>query len=186
MIGWLSGVTRLVEKNVVLIDANGVGYDVHVPAPLARDARVGTAISVFVHTAVRDDAITLYGFESATERQIFRLLISSPGIGPTIGLAFLSTLSPADITAAIAAEDVNALTAVPGIGKKTARRLILELSGSLPDASGGFSPSRSDISEALSGLGYGAAEIRAALDGLELPDNEGDALRIALRQLGRP
>jgi Holliday junction DNA helicase RuvA len=95
-------------------------------------------------------------------------------------------LSPADITAAIAAEDVNALSAVPGIGKKTASRLILELSGSLPDASGGSSPIRSDISEALSGLGYGAAEIRSALDGLDLPENEGDALRIALRQLGRP
>jgi Holliday junction DNA helicase RuvA len=186
VIGWLSGTVRWVDKNVVLVDAHGVGYEVHTTQPIARDARVGTSLSMFVHTSVREDAITLYGFTDAAERSIFRLLISSPGIGPATGLAFLSTLSPTDITAAIANEDVAILTQVPGIGKKTASRLILEMSGSLPDTSSGAAPIRADIAEALSGLGYGASEIRSALDGLELPDNEGDALRIALRQLGKP
>jgi Holliday junction DNA helicase RuvA len=144
-----------------------------------------------VHTHVRDDAIVLYGFESTLERTTFELLLATPGVGPSTALGALSTMTPAQLAVAVADEDVTRLATIPGIGRKTAARLVLELNGKLPsaDSRGVEGPARrdvaSDLTAALRQLGYSASEIRDGLRDVELPPDDEAALRVALRQLGR-
>lgn len=186
MIGFLAGDVIHNEHGIVTIGVGGVGYDVNVPSGLLH-AVPGQAIEVFVHTHVREDAITLFGFNSARDREMFRLLLSTPGVGPSTALGALSTLSVDALTAAIFGEDVDTIATIPGIGKKTASRLVLELAGRLPETrsvvTDSTSSSRSSVEAALKSLGYGSLEIRDALDSIDLPEDEGEALRLALRQL---
>lgn len=186
MIGYLAGEVIHAEHGVVTVGVAGVGYDVSVPATLQHLSR-GQVVEVFVHTHVREDAITLFGFESVRDREMFRLLLSTPGVGPSTALGALSTLSVDALTTAIFGEDVATIATIPGIGKKTASRLVLELAGRLPEAQSMMPvvalPSRTSVESALKSLGYGATEIREALDAVELPEDESEALRLALRQL---
>ncbi|HTT86917.1 MAG TPA: Holliday junction branch migration protein RuvA [Acidimicrobiales bacterium] len=196
MIGWLRG--RLLARTgegELLLDVGGVGYRVSVPAPLlgaAGDA--GSELSLHVHTHVREDAIVLYGFATAEERRCFEALLGAHGVGPALALAVLCSLSPAELVRAVLEEDLDVLCAVPGVGRKTAARLVLDLrarlelpefaAASLPGGGGGASGEpRREVRAALSELGYGPDEIRRALH--ELPE-EGEVeemLRHALREL---
>jgi Holliday junction DNA helicase RuvA len=183
----------------VLIEVGGVGYRVAVPTGTASSigADTGGEVFVHVHTHVREDAIVLYGFLHADERRCFEALLGAHGVGPTLALAILSSLSPATLSTAVLEDDVDTLCLVPGVGRKTAARLLLELKArlELPDlgdgaagvagtvAAGGVE--RREVRAALAELGYGSEEIRGALDAL--PDEGGveELLRLALRELAK-
>lgn len=134
MIGLLTGkVVSEQPEGGVVVDVNGVGYELLVPVgSLGRAQQDGNNVTLHVHTHVREDALELFGFASERERQLFRLVIGVPGIGPKTALNVLSVLPPLELARAIGSSDLGRLTRVPGIGKKTAERLILELKGRLP------------------------------------------------------
>lgn len=186
MIGYLDGEVLAVEHGVLTLLVGGVGYDVTVPSGLA-NAFPGASLQVFVHTHVREDALILYGFTSSRDREMFRLLLSTPGVGPSTAVAALSTMNVDALMSAILGEDVAAIATIPGIGKKTASRLVLELAGRLPETptpqESHDTNARTSVEAALKSLGYGVLEIREALDSMEIPSDEGEALRRALRQL---
>lgn len=175
MIAWLRG--RLLEKHPsrVIVDVQGVGYEVHVPLSTFFDmAEPGSEISLRVHTHVREDTLALFGFASALEQQIFERLISVSGIGPKLALAVLSGIEPAEFVVAVERGDVARLTAIPGIGKKTAERIGLELKDRLPPiaapVTAGEEPVeaardlRHDLLSALLNLGYHRPLAEKAVD----------------------
>lgn len=191
MIGWLRGeVVRASGDGKLVIDVQGVGYEVNVAMVNPPSYALGDNVILHVHTHVRDDAIVLYAFSNFDERQTFELLLSTPGVGPSTALGALATFSPQELATAIALEDVSALATIPGIGKKTAARLVLELSGKLPtllesEVNSSVSTSLSgDLEVALQGFGYSVSEIRSALKGVTMPSDESAALRLALQYLG--
>lgn len=195
MIGHLRG--RLLRKNPqdLIVDVSGVGYRVLVPiSTFCRLAELGEETQLHIHTHVRDDAIVLYGFATSTEQELFERLISVSGVGPKVALGVLSGIETDDLLYAIRDNDVVRLTRVPGIGKKTAERLILELKDKLKHIAPGSpapaqpSPKRSDLLSALANLGYSDSESdRAASEALRAsPDAAlGDLLRSALRAISR-
>lgn len=199
MIAFLRG--RLLEKhpNRLIVDVQGVGYEVHVPLStfyVAGDP--GADVTVRVHTHVREDMLALFGFATAAELQIFERLISISGIGPKLALVVLSGIESADLVRAIEHADLARLTAIPGIGKKTAERIVLELRDKLPkaaaepaDASGAPrapAPVRADLVSALLNLGYHRPLAEKAVDAAlrAKPDASFEhALRQALRELAK-
>lgn len=188
MIGRLRG--DLAEKGVdrALLDVGGVGYEVAVtPATIAGLPSLGQPVVLHTHLHVREDILALYGFATADERDVFQILVGVSGVGPKLALAVLATLGPDDLRHAVVTEDVAALTSVPGIGQRSAQKLLLELRPKLDLAD---SPLRSgsalsEVREALEGLGYQSAEISEALRGLSSSDAVEDSLRRALQELGR-
>jgi len=176
----------------VLVEVGGVGYRVVVPAG-ALAGSVGEAVFLHVHTHVREDAIVLYGFAGRDERACFEALIGAHGVGPAVALGLLSVHSPASLRRAVATDDVDALTLVPGIGRKTATRLLVELKSRLdagvdgegpqPFVPGGSPSLLAEVRSALAALGYGADEIRQAVAGLPEEGTVEDHLRTALREL---
>jgi Holliday junction DNA helicase RuvA len=182
----------------VLLEVSGVGYRVTVPAgTLGTLGELGAQAFVHVHTHVREDAIVLYGFGSRDERGCFEALIGAHGVGPAVALAILSVHSPSALRRVLATDDVDALTLVPGIGKKTAVRLLMELKAKLDleladDAgfslvgaggAGGPTGARAEVRVALAGLGYGHDEVREALSTLPEVGEVEELLRAALRTL---
>jgi holliday junction DNA helicase RuvA len=191
VIGRIQGI--LVEKDFpqVIVSCNGVGYEIGVPMstfyPLPR---LGEEVTLLTHLVVREDAHLLYGFLTAPERGAFRQLLRVSGVGPKVALSVLSGLSVDDLAAAVAREDAARLTKVPGIGKKTAERLVLELRDKLPQAlttvARADAPAAGgDVVSALLALGYNEREAQAAVKqlpaGLQLPD----AIRQALKHLAK-
>ncbi|HXI01754.1 MAG TPA: Holliday junction branch migration protein RuvA, partial [Candidatus Saccharimonadales bacterium] len=174
MIGSLTG--RLVEKSPaeILVEASGVGYRVSVPlTTYGKLPAAGETVTLSIHTHVREDAISLYGFGSRRERNLFERLIRVPGVGPRLGLALMSHLEPAEMLEAVRNRDAGVLGRVPGIGPKTAERLALELAGlasSLGAAAGEAPPGspglRSDLISALENLGYRNAQAAPVVDAL--------------------
>ncbi len=191
MIGKLSGV--LLEKNPpqILIDCHGVGYEVDVPMSTFYNLpAIGVKVALLTHFVVREDAQVLFGFGSADERNAFRQLIRISGVGPRTALGVLSGLSVADLGAAVSAQDASRLVKVPGIGKKTAERLLLELKGKLgadvtTSHAVGLTPVHADITQALMALGYSEKEASAALKGLPAEVGVSEGIKWALRQLAR-
>ncbi len=188
MIGWLQGrVLRTQIAGSTLIDVHGVGYEVNLAS--VEEFRRGDDVELFIHTQVRADAIVLYGFRSDDDREFFTTLLVTPGVGPSTALAALRTMPTDELRGAIEQGDVKRVSQIPGIGAKTASRIVLELKGKLvelaPQSVATPSARPSDIEEALRSLGYAPVEIRDALDGVELPEDESTALRIALQRLGR-
>ena len=191
MIGRLNG--TLADKNPpqLLVDCNGVGYEVDVPMSTFYNLpSVGEKVSLLTHFVVREDAQILYGFGSASERHAFRQLIKISGVGPRTALSVLSGMSVADIAQAVTAQDAGRLVKVPGIGKKTAERLLLELKDKLALAPGSVGitaagAASGDALNALLSLGYNDREARAALAKLEPGLAVQDAIRQALRVLSR-
>lgn len=193
----------------VLVEVGGVGYRVLTPVgTLGQLGPPGSAVFLHVHTHVREDAIVLYGFLSADERACFEALIGAHGVGPAVGLALLSVHSPGALRRAVATEDAEALMLVPGIGRKTATRLLVELESRLdtgddadaglylvPSAGPGAGPgtgagagssygsTKAEVRAALAGLGYGLDEIRHALAQLPAEGTIEEQLRSALREL---
>lgn len=170
MIAQLTGVLRQKALELVVIDVNGVGYEVFVPLTTLSQLPVeGEKISLFVQTVVREDAITLYGFSTARERAAFRLLTSVSGVGPKLGLAILSVAAE-DLVRAISSADYTKLTSIPGIGRKTAERLVLELKDkiaktfTLAPGEPGAPPvdEDEDLVSALVNLGYKDPAAKAA------------------------
>ena len=191
MIGKLSG--TLGDKNPpqVLVDCNGVGYQVDVPMSTFYNLpAVGEKVTLLTHFLVREDAQILYGFGSAAEREAFRLLIKISGVGPRTALSVLSGMSVNDIAQAVTLQEPGRLMKVPGIGKKTAERLLLELKGKfgadLGNASmGAASDAQGDILQALVALGYSDREAAAALKALPRDVEVGEGIKLALKALAR-
>ena len=189
MISFLEGVVAEKTGDRVVLGVGGVGYDVAVPTPtLAKLPPPGGTARLFTRLHVRDDAMVLYGFASADERQVFDGLVTVTGVGPKMALAVLSTLAPDALRRAVATGDVAALTLVPGVGKKVAGRILLDLKDRL--GAGGEAAATgplAEVREALLALGLSAQEAREALAALG-PDGERpveDLLRDALRTVGR-
>ena len=194
MIGRITG--RLAEKNPpqILIDVNGVGYELEVPMSTFYGLpATGQTVSLATHMAVREDGHFLYGFASEDERATFRQLLKVAGIGARTALAVLSGLSVTDLAQAIALQESGRLIKIPGIGKKTAERLLLELRDKLPKALPGLAAQaavqpgddRGDIINALLALGYNEKEALGAVK--QLPDGVGvsDGIRQALKCLSK-
>lgn len=190
MIGRLSG--TLLEKTPpqVVVDVHGLGYEVDVPMSTFYNLpTVGEKVSLLTHFVVREDGQYLYGFGSEAERYAFRQLVKISGVGARMALAVLSGLSVSDLAQAIVRQDVGRLTKVPGIGKKTAERLLLELKGKLADAlpSATFAApdSQHDILNALLALGYNDREASATLKHLSAGCSIADGIRQALKLLSK-
>lgn len=186
MIGRLRGV--LVERSgdVAVVEAGGVGYEVAMPArDLAALPGVGHEVVVHTHLHVREDQMALFGFADEDARTVFRMLLGTSGVGPRLALAVLGTLTPDRVRTAILTEDVDALVAVPGIGKRSAQKLVLDLRArmALPAGDIPAGGSLAAVRDALEGLGYGPAEIREAVAGLSGDDTE-SLLRTALQRMG--
>lgn len=198
MIGSLRG--TLLHRNLageILVEVGGVGYRVQAgPATSARLGDLDAEVFVWVHHHVREDADTLYGFASHDERDAFEALLGAHGVGPALALAILSVHPPANLARVLADDDVASLCLVPGVGKKTAARLLIELKSRLSvplgdgvpqmagegSGSGAAASARADVRDALAGLGYGPEEIAEATRDLD-GDDAGLLLKEALRRL---
>ncbi len=191
MIGSLRG--EVLERHVdgtVLLEVHGVGYVVAVTERTLAELEPGSAAFLHVHHHIREDAQTLYGFTGREERATFQTLIATHGVGPSLALAVLATHPPAALVDIVADNDVAALTLVPGVGRKTAERLLVELRNrlavpALDDGSAGAPGSAvAAVREALAGLGYGTDEIRDVLRDLPADADSSALLRDALKSLG--
>ncbi len=192
MIGKLTG--TLGEKNPpqVLVDCHGVGYEVQVPMSTFYNlSAVGEPISLLIHQVVREDAHLLYGFLTSAERNTFRELIKISGVGPRTALSILSGMNASELADAVSQQEPARLTRVPGIGKKTAERLLLELKGKIGldtgNAVGMVAPhsTQSDILQALLALGYSDKEAALALKALPPDTGVSEGIRLALKSLTR-
>ena len=190
MIGKLTG--TLLEKNPpeVLLDCHGVGYEVNVPMSTFYNLpAVGERVSLLTQFIVREDAQLLYGFATPTERQAFRELIKISGVGPRTALSILSGMGVGDLAQAITLQEAGRLVKVPGIGKKTAERLLLELKGKLGADMAGHaqvtSDAQVDILQALLALGYNDKEAAAALKALPPDVGVSDGIKLALKALAK-
>jgi Holliday junction DNA helicase RuvA len=199
MIGFLRGRIADKQPNTLIVDVQGVGYEVHVPLSTFYDVGdVGADVTLRVYTHVREDALQLYGFLTELERQLFERLIGVSGIGPRLAISVLSGMDPRDVLTAVQRGDVARLTGIPGIGKKTSERIVLELRDRLAQLAGGApadtAPAngadrlRGDLLSALQNLGYHRPQAEKAVD-VSL-HNMADAtfeqaLKAALRELMR-
>jgi len=197
MIGWLSGTIRQRKEDRVLIDTGGVGYEVHV-AKTSSMGNAGDLIEIYIHTHVREDAITLFGFSSIVDRELFQQLIGVSGVGAKMAMNILSALNASQIVQAILSKDNVRLQQIHGVGKRLAQRLVIELSDRLKDFSlpGGAEksppftslPSSSeDVISALINLGYKRPQAEQALDGIDLSKSSSfdRILRESLKQLAK-
>jgi holliday junction DNA helicase RuvA len=192
MIGSLRGV--VLDRSTtgeLLVEVGGVGYRVIAAAGPIAGAAVGEPVFLHIHTHVREDALVLYGFATRGDRECFEALLTAHGVGPSLALAVLSVHGPSALRRIVATDDVDALTLVPGVGRKTAQRLVIDLKAKLGDdldgpglvmvgTDGGV---RAEVRAALAGLGYGPDEVRSAVRSLPDEGPVEDLLRAALRDL---
>ena len=192
MIGRIAGL--LLEKNPpqVLLDANGVGYEIDVPMSTFYNLpELGGKVMLYTHLVVREDAHLLFGFATDAERKVFRQLLKVSGIGARTALAVLSGMSVGDLAQTVTLQDAGRLTKVPGIGKKTAERLLLELKGKLGAELASqvevnrLPPAGSDVLNALISLGYNEKEALNATKALPIAISVSDGIRHALRLLSK-
>jgi Holliday junction DNA helicase RuvA len=188
MIGRLTGTLAEKSPPQLLIDVNGVGYEVDVPmSSFYNLPGLGERVTLLTHFIVREDAQILFGFLTHDERQTFRQLIKITGVGPRMALSLLSGLSVGELAQAVARQETARLVKVPGIGKKTAERLLLELKGKLADAlvapATVASDAQADILQALIALGYSDREAAAALKSLPPDASVSDGIKLALKSL---
>ena len=189
MIGRLTGIVAEKAPPQILVDVQGVGYEVDVPmSTFCNLPGLGERVTLLTHLVVREDAQLLYAFLTAEERATFRLLIKISGIGPRTALGVLSGLSVGDLSGAVARQEAGRLQKVPGIGKKTAERLLLELKGKLgPELGAGgtaiASDAQGDIVQALIALGYNEKEAAMAMKGLPKDVGVSDGIKLAMKAL---
>lgn len=190
MIAQVTGRVTAKTATACVIDVGGIGLRIAMATgALSRLPAVGDDVTVYTHLQVREDDLSLYGFESLEEQDLFEKLIAVSGVGPKVALSVLSALSPAALRDAVFRDDDALIATVPGIGKKTAQRLIIELKDRLGDlgsdsrqAPGGGATS--ETSDALASMGFSTAEIAAALKGYDGPSDAQTLLRYALKRLG--
>lgn len=191
MIGRLSGVMLEKTPPQVLLEVQGVGYEIDVPMSTFYNLpNVGERVTLYTHLVVREDAHLLYGFASESERRAFRQLLKISGVGARTALSLLSGMSVADLAQAVAAQESGRLTKVPGIGKKTAERLLLELKDKLGTEFAGVAvnraaPASSDVLNALLSLGYSEKEAQYALKQLPEGMSVSDGIKQALKLLSK-
>jgi Holliday junction DNA helicase RuvA len=191
MIGSVRGqVIERTTSSELLVEVGGVGYRVNVPLRVIPTLEPGSNAFLFTHLHVREDAMTLYGFPTRDERDTFEVLIAATGVGPKLALAILSVHTPGTLRRGLADDDLDALIIVPGVGKRTAQRLLIELKARLevPDfdlaeSTGGTSTPRGEVRDALIGLGYSTEEVRGVLGQLTDEATVEELLRDALRVL---
>lgn len=189
MIASLTGDVIGQTDDSLVIQVGGVGLLVHVPATLHAQARVGTHVMVFTQLVVRQDALTLYGFEREDERSFFNLLLGVDGVGPRIALAILSTLSVDTIRRAVLGEQAEIFSRVPGVGKRTAQKILVHLQGRVGTEIGGVQgvagllDADTEVMDALTALGYSIVEAQTALQSIprDAPKDVESRLRIALQ-----
>ena len=193
MIGRLVGRLATKATDHVILDVGGVGYLVHIPLSTFYDLpEAESPASLWIHTHVREDALSLYGFLTERERALFLMLLDVAGIGPRVALTVLSGIPPADLIEALSGQDARRLMAVPGVGKKTAERMVLELSEKAaklvtgPAAPRAATVAPEDVVSALVNLGYRKGDAERAVDAIGrsgAPGDFGDYLKLALKKL---
>jgi Holliday junction DNA helicase RuvA len=192
MIATLEGILEYRGNDSIIINVGGIGFRVYVPSStLSRLGAVKGKVSLYTHLHVREDNISLYGFASSEELALFKNLISVSGIGSKLALALLSALNPEQLVVAITSGDIDLLSQTPGIGKKIASRLVVELKGKLEkewkEVALPLAPESADVIAALTGLGYSLAEATKAIS--KLPDAEKlsleEKIKMALQQMAR-
>jgi Holliday junction DNA helicase RuvA len=189
MIATLRGEITQVEDNAIIIETGGVGLRVFIPKPLRERTKSGEAIFLFTHLVVREDDWKLLGFESQADRELFLALLGVDGVGPRTALAVLSTLNLDTVQRAVFSDEPDLLSRVPGVGKKTAQKMVLYLQDKLKPVSGlekiaSMSESDSEVLSALTALGYSVVEAQTAIQSIpkDAPDEVEERLRLALQQ----
>ena len=194
MIGYLSGKIKFLSENDCILDVNGVGYKISVDAATRQDLKIGEPAEFFIHTAVREDAINLFGFKNQATFELFENLLTVNGVGAKSALGIVSKISAADFSSAVARQDLNSLTKLPGVGKKSAQRILLELKDKIKisaENSGEFQPAEipsssfDEATDALSALGYTSAEISAVFKKVPKNSTTEQIIKIALKELNR-
>jgi Holliday junction DNA helicase RuvA len=198
MIAFIRGILKGHEDNQVLLDVDGVGYEVTVPPGLVRSLPgVGQEVEIYTHLYVREDCLQLYGFRSVQDRALFRLLLRAQGIGPRVALAILDTFKGEDLFGIVARGDAHGLQRVPGVGAKSAQRLVLELKGKLDglfdfqvaDQGAAVPWAHDEASQALLSLGYSRQEVETVLKrmtrGQPVEAAVPELVRSALKELGK-
>ncbi|MCI0551859.1 MAG: Holliday junction branch migration protein RuvA [Anaerolineae bacterium] len=188
MIATIRGEISQIEETALIIEVGGVGLRVFVPAPIRARAKVGEAAFLFTHLVVREDALTLYGFESQADRELYTILLGVDGVGPKVALSVLSTFTVDAIQRAIFADESEILGRVPGVGKKTAQKMAIHLKDKLKptDALAGvalMSDVDSEVLAALTALGYSVVEAQSAIQSIpkDASKDVEERLRIALQ-----
>jgi Holliday junction DNA helicase RuvA len=192
MIATLRGEITQIEENALIVEAGGVGLRVFVPKPLKEQMKTGEAIFLFTHLVVREDDWKLYGFEIQADRELFTTLLGVDGVGPRTALAVLSSLNLETVERAVFSDEPDLLSRVPGVGKKTAQKMILYLHDRLKPVSGieriaSMSDSDSEVLAALTALGYSVVEAQTAIQAIpkDAPEDVEERLRLALQQFTR-
>ncbi|MBI5297632.1 MAG: Holliday junction branch migration protein RuvA [Chloroflexi bacterium] len=187
MIATLRGEITQIEDSALILEVGGVGLRVHVPAPLRTKFKVGEMAFIYSHLIVRQDALTLYGFESQADRDLFNILLGVDGVGPKVALSVLSTLTLDTVQRAIFADEGDILNRVPGVGKKTAQKIALHLKDKLKPSDAlarvaAMTDFDSEVLAALTALGYSVVEAQAAIQALpkDAPTDVEERLRAAL------
>jgi holliday junction DNA helicase RuvA len=187
MIATLRGEISQIEDNALILEVGGVGLRVFVPSPLRTRLKVGEVTLLYTHLVVREDALTLYGFESQSDRELFNILLGVDGVGPKVALSVLSTMTLDAVQRAVFADEADLLSRVPGVGKKTAQKMALHLKDKLKPTDGlsklaAISDTDSEVLAALTSLGYSVVEAQAAIQSIakDAPDDTEERLRLAL------
>jgi holliday junction DNA helicase RuvA len=188
MIATLRGEIAQIEENALILEVGGVGLRIFVPAPLRGRTRAGEVLMLYTHLVVREDALTLYGFESQSERELFHILLGVDGIGPKVALSVLSTMTLDAIQRAVFADEAEMLSRVPGVGKKTAQKMALHLKDKLKPMDtlatmAAMTDRDSEVLAALIALGYSVVEAQSAIQALpkDAPEDTEERLRMALQ-----
>ncbi|MGD0154235.1 MAG: Holliday junction branch migration protein RuvA [Thermacetogeniaceae bacterium] len=198
MIAFVRGILKGIDESQVLLDVDGIGYEVLVPSGLARALpAVGQEVEVHTYLYVREDCLQLYGFRSVRDRALFRLLLRAPGIGPKVALSILDTFKGEELFSIVSRGDAHSLQRVPGVGAKSAQRLVLELKGKLdglfevplPGQQIDLPPAFGEASQALLALGYSRQEVETVMKRMTRGQPAGISVsglvRSALRDLGK-
>lgn len=188
MIASISGKLLYIGDNTITVQVGGVGLEIHVPSSVFNTlGRIGQPVDLVTYLVVREDALTLYGFASEEEKAIFHLLLGVSGVGPRLALAVVNTLTPNVLANAIQKDDPDIISRVPGVGKKTAQKIVLELRGKLvaqdmPAGLAAVSHADTEVIEALTAMGFSLVEAQAALQAIprDAPDDVEERVRIAL------
>ena len=192
MIASLSGRVSGIFKDSAVVTVNGVGFHVFVPGPLLDQLHPGEIANLYTHLVLRQDSLTLYGFENVESRELFEILIGVSGIGPRLALSMLSTLEPETIERAVFNEQAEVFTRVPGIGTKTSRKILLHLQDKIPSVEGlepmvAISDVDAEVVGALTALGYSVVEAQAAMQAIPKDASQDieERLRIALQHFSK-